>query len=187
MGKFIDLTGKKFGWLTVIKREYPNAKWGHIKWLCKCDCGNEKIILGDSFKYGKTKSCGCLNKKTGRKNRLKSGISNMRTLFRHYKRSAKKRGYNFELTIEQFAEITKKDCYYCGTKPNQIAKHYSCFGDYIYNGIDRIDNNKGYTIENVVSCCKQCNFAKRDLTTKEFKDWIKNIYEKMIIDREAKK
>ena len=60
MGKFIDLTGMKFGRLTVIERaENKNKK---ICWLCECDCGNEKIIRGADLKNGKTTSCGCFSK-----------------------------------------------------------------------------------------------------------------------------
>ncbi len=59
MSKFIDLTGKKFGRLVVLKK-VDNDKWGAHQWLCKCDCGEEKIIRGSSLKSGHTKSCGCL-------------------------------------------------------------------------------------------------------------------------------
>lgn len=57
----IDLTGKKFGRLTVLKRA-KNDKNGSTKWLCRCDCGNERIISGKSLRNGHTQSCGCLNK-----------------------------------------------------------------------------------------------------------------------------
>lgn len=45
----------------------------------------------------------------------------------------------------------------------------------IYNGIDRIDNAKGYTIENSVTCCKRCNFAKRNMSYDEFISWGKKL------------
>jgi hypothetical protein len=62
MGKFIDLTGQKFGRLTVIKKEETKIK--KIRWWCKCDCGNPELILvvTDHLKDGHTKSCGCLQK-----------------------------------------------------------------------------------------------------------------------------
>lgn len=58
---FIDLTGQKFNRLTVIKKDEEKSKQ-HKRpyWLCKCDCGKEKIIAGISLKNGATKSCGCL-------------------------------------------------------------------------------------------------------------------------------
>lgn len=58
MGKFIDLTGKKFGRLTVIEKhsKYKNGSW---KWLCRCSCGNECIVGNRSLMIGETVSCGC--------------------------------------------------------------------------------------------------------------------------------
>ena len=59
--KLIDLTGKRFGYLTVIKRvENTTYNSGSsATWLCKCDCGKEKKIVGASLRKGDTKSCGC--------------------------------------------------------------------------------------------------------------------------------
>ena len=68
MGKFVDLAGQKFGRLTVIKR-VKNNKNGKIQWLCKCDCGNEKIIVGNSLKSGLIKSCGCLRSESSKQKR----------------------------------------------------------------------------------------------------------------------
>lgn len=58
MSKIIDLTNKKFGMMTVINR--AENRNGRPYWLCKCDCGNEKIVKGDNLKSGNVKSCGCL-------------------------------------------------------------------------------------------------------------------------------
>ena len=69
MPKPIDLTGKRFGRLVVIQRA-TNSKEGRTRWLCKCDCGNERIILGKSLRNGRTQSCGCLNKEIVSKNSL---------------------------------------------------------------------------------------------------------------------
>jgi hypothetical protein len=59
MGQVIDLTGNKFGRLTVIERD-ENKKSGRICWKCKCDCGNETVVVGKNLQKGTTKSCGCL-------------------------------------------------------------------------------------------------------------------------------
>lgn len=60
MGKFVDLTGKKFGLLTVLKRS--DKKGDHIKWVCQCSCENATIVevIGTNLTRGITKSCGCL-------------------------------------------------------------------------------------------------------------------------------
>ena len=59
--KLIDLTGKVFGCLTVIKRAENRNK--AVYWLCKCECGNTKEILGKSLKNSDTTSCGCVHRK----------------------------------------------------------------------------------------------------------------------------
>ena len=59
MSKLVDLTDKVFGRLTVIKRAGTD-KGGQALWLCKCLCGQEKTVLGNSLRVG-TKSCGCIN------------------------------------------------------------------------------------------------------------------------------
>ena len=75
MGKLrADLTGQNFGRLIVIKR-VENDKSGNHRWLCRCDCGKEKVIRGSDLKNGHTKSCGCLKIKHGHtKNGKPDGI-----------------------------------------------------------------------------------------------------------------
>ena len=62
--KRIDLTGQRFGRLTVIRYDHSEHDGAH--WLCKCDCGKEKVAAGYSLRSGKTKSCGCLNSDASR-------------------------------------------------------------------------------------------------------------------------
>ncbi len=58
-----------------------------------------------------------------------------------------------------------------------MAVHTTPWGDeYAHNGVDRLDNAKGYTLENSVPCCKHCNIAKRSMTVDEFKQWISKVY-----------
>lgn len=70
MGKFEDLTGKKFNRLTVLGLGEKNSS-GQIQWKCRCDCGNIVFATTYYLKSGHTKSCGCLNKEKASK-RLKS-------------------------------------------------------------------------------------------------------------------
>ena len=60
---FKDLTGRRFGRLTVIRRA-ENGKNYQTKWLCRCDCGNEVSVYRGNLKRGHTKSCGCLSVET---------------------------------------------------------------------------------------------------------------------------
>jgi hypothetical protein len=61
MVKPIDILGNKYGRLTVLARDGINHV-GKALWLCQCDCGNKKIVVGYDLRSGHTKSCGCLNK-----------------------------------------------------------------------------------------------------------------------------
>lgn len=61
MSNFVDLTGQKFGRLTVIKR-LSSDKWGHSRFLCQCECGNTKETSGDNLIRGFCQSCGCIQK-----------------------------------------------------------------------------------------------------------------------------
>jgi hypothetical protein len=85
----------------------------------------------------------------------------------------------FDLTDEEFFVLTKQNCYYCGTKPSAIIYNSNGNGrsatPYIYNGVDRVDSSKGYTPDNVVPCCKQCNRAKMDMDVKEFLRWARRL------------
>ena len=67
MPKALDLTGERYGNLTVIKR-VENSKNGHSNWLCRCDCGNYTTVNSGHLreKHG-TKTCGCSWKKVGEK------------------------------------------------------------------------------------------------------------------------
>ena len=61
MGKLLELTGQKFGKLTVLSRA-SNFTFNRSAWNCICDCGKEKIVSGNSLTQEHTKSCGCLQK-----------------------------------------------------------------------------------------------------------------------------
>lgn len=66
MGKFIDLTGQRFGKLTVIKEVdgYKSLSGRYVaRWLCQCDCGETIVTSGNTLRSGNTKSCGCLQRK----------------------------------------------------------------------------------------------------------------------------
>lgn len=114
------------------------------------------------------------------KRTLPYGEASFNSIISGYKQSAKNRCYSFELTKEQFRKLTKQNCFYCDCEP---FKEFECAGkgnfngNYIYNGIDRADNSKGYTLENCVSCCEECNHMKRTMNQKEFIDKCRTIAE----------
>lgn len=78
--RLIDLTGKRFGSLTVISRSENRVCNGHIQvmWLCRCDCGKEKVIRGTHLKSGAVISCGCVGKKNSAEAKIKHGHTHSR-------------------------------------------------------------------------------------------------------------
>lgn len=176
MRRVKDRTGKRYGRLTVI--EYvKNNKYAQAMWLCRCDCGNITTVSGGALHSKGTQSCGCLAKERQRESvQLSKGEASFNGVIAKMKINAKTRGYEFALTKEQVRILTKQNCHYCGAIPNNRFFHTGNNGDYIYNGLDRIENTKGYTIDNVVPCCIQCNRSKTDMTIKEFESWVQRVY-----------
>ena len=173
----VDYTGIKFNKLTAIKKlqAYKNSR---TYYKCKCECGKETIVEGYSLKSGHTKSCGCLKNEIdyGKSRRLNNGEALSRRVFHYYKRNAKRRDKEFKLTLAECLNLFSQNCYYCGIEPNTIITHKELFGEFKYNGIDRVHNDLGYTLANCVPCRKQCNIAKNIMSENEFLMFIKRIY-----------
>lgn len=87
--------------------------------------------------------------------------------FAGYRHSANKRNIHFEITNEFFQVKRSERCYLCGKETT----------DEHQNGLDRYDNTKGYTEENVHACCWSCNFMKKNYTYKIFMSKLKIIYQ----------
>jgi len=175
MGWFIDLTGQRFGRWTVLKR--VKGKRANAAWLCRCDCGTESSVYSDSLRSGKSKSCGCLrDEETSKRQRLPDGEAAFNSIVEQYRRQAAVRGYEWHLTRSDVRRLTKQTCSYCGCPPSQVRRRSSLRGDYVYNGIDRVDSDAGYTLENCVSCCGTCNRAKRNMSAEEFLSWVSRVW-----------
>lgn len=171
---------KQFNRLTAIK--YYGKKNSKDRWLFKCECGNTKEAYAYNVACGKTRSCGCYAKEVSRdpkrKFKLPKGEASKRQLFLAYKRGASKRGFEFSIDLQIFEQLTSENCHYCGVPPSNTTvrgKLMPTNGEYIYNGVDRVDSSKGYTIDNVVSCCTTCNYAKHQLSYDEFIEWINRL------------
>jgi hypothetical protein len=188
--KHSENIGKKFGRLEVA---YIIKNGKYYEYICVCECGEQCSVKSYSILNGKQVSCGCYQKEqhikrlTGEPNkgRKLGGLPSFRYLWHTYNRNARKRDIEFSLTEEQFQKLTKGICYFCGQEPNREVKHhltrrnkklYNYNNHYLHNGVDRLDNNKGYTLDNCVSCCRTCNVAKGTQTEKDFLDWITKVY-----------
>jgi hypothetical protein len=155
-----------------------NDKHNFAMWLCRCTCGNTKVISGGSLRGEKTRSCGCLQKERASETQsLPEGTAAFNKLLYRYKHAAKRRGYVWELAREQFREIVIKPCVYCGSFRETIFKDKYYNGGFPYTGIDRVDNDQGYTYDNIVPCCGTCNYMKKNLSVEFFISHITKILE----------
>jgi len=97
-----------------------------------------------------------------------------------------------DLTFEQFLELSSCDCFYCGAKPSNKHNRYKMVlngketkrskyaqdnGDFIYNGLDRVDNSLPHNLNNLVPCCKICNEMKSVRSIDDFAKQIVKLYE----------
>jgi hypothetical protein len=178
--------GDTIGSFTVVKYSHSHNRNGYYLVTCnKCNTQSTRQGLTNL----KVKSCGCeINNKVVKliafnKTRIKYNIKDtaLRDVYRTYKKSAIKRKLPFYLLENEFLSTIKKPCHYCGQEPNRIAKVSHAIkekqGEINYfNGIDRIENNKGYVINNIVACCTKCNFLKNNYSEKEFLTQIEKIY-----------
>ena len=174
MRKIVDRIGMKYGMLTILEL-VPTDKGKPTKYLCRCDCGNEKVLKYGNI-YTCKSSCGCLLTKYQKErylNKRGSVDACITDILTTYKFNAISRGYVFNLSREQFESLLYEECYYCGVVG--YNRRISKAGiELRYNGIDRIDNSKGYIMDNVVTCCKRCNRAKDTMSQKRIYKFSEN-------------
>lgn len=185
--------GKRYGSLTVIghetsKRAKPdcNGRVYDRRIVCSCACGATTSVRQDSLISGATTSCGCVGiaarvSAAMKIWKLNHGEAAFRSVFNSILRSAKTRGIEFNLLPEEVRTITRQSCEYCGQPPAQVRRIRRCNGEYVYSGIDRIDSSRGYCFDNVVPCCKACNYAKRSMTLEVFKAWVKRVHDRICV------
>jgi len=172
MTRLIDETDNRHGRLLVLER-FEESECGAAQWICECDCGEVVVVDGRSLRKGNTRSCGCLKRDI---HTLPMGNASFNMLLARMEARAERRGLDWQITVSQVRLFTKQPCHYCGAEPSQVARTHNSNGAYIYSGLDRIDNDRGYVDGNVVPCCSVCNYAKRSMTVKEFYAWIERVH-----------
>lgn len=144
MDKIYDIIGNTYGKLTVLSHDHSD---GYKKYyLCKCTCGNEKVILRSNLLAGYTKSCGCLQKeRTSQARKLPDGYRHLHSVFE----SMKSRCY--DKNNNRYARYGARGITICDEWLNDkdVFCRWALENGYAQGlTIDRIDNNGNYCPEN---------------------------------------
>ena len=191
-----SLIGRQFNALTVQRLHgvYKRKR----RWICRCICGEIRIADTARLVNGNVRSCGCLNYQTAKaaarirygaaNSNWRGGCSLVNVAIGTYKREARRRGIVWKLSDAEAAAVIIQPCAYCGElASNGKYLHRNGSVPFYHNGIDRIDNNDGYRIGNVVPCCKYCNFGKFTQTLHEWKSRMETILSRWAVVEEAVK
>lgn len=189
--------GKTINYLTLLELAepsytiYKNKKIKKSNWLCKCVCGNEKIISHGNLTSGSIKSCGCKRKEiikeaiqTYYKAKYLNPVENR--LYGNYAHHLNDEKRKFNLDKDYFISLVNSNCYYCGISPFLIRGNKNKTTIKALNGIDRLNSSKGYEKGNVVPCCVHCNRAKMDRSEEDFKKWIILVYNNLYTDERGR-
>ena len=169
---FKDITGQVIENFTVLGYSHTDkSQRGSTVWKVRCICGTEKLLLKSHLIAGRIKSCGCRQYLGGFK--VDRNVYALNQIYNHYVQSAKKRNLKWDISKEECEVFLKNKCHYCGRKEISHFKQRGC--DFRYNGIDRRVNFLGYTKENCVTCCIECNRAKNNHNTEYFDQYISDI------------
>jgi len=169
----IDVMGKKFGKLLVIGETDKRNKAKAPLYECLCDCGNKVYRSATKLLVSEVPRCDkCIAPYNRGKSNKAKGETGRNSLLSSYKIHARKRNLEWNLTVQEFKDITESTCHYCGDAPSKISYGSSGLtrdhGAYTYNGIDRKNNSEGYNLENCVPCCTSCNIMKMDISYVDF-------------------
>jgi len=179
--------GKVYNGRKILGRVSTNECGASIFRVMCLECGAESNLRKQSILNN---SCGyCYHKNRVRKTPPNNGSGNRalpgneaakRVAFRSCKQNAKYRSIEWNLGIEQFHNITRRNCHYCGLPPNNKRIPNRANGAkesevYYYSGLDRINNDRGYFMDNIVPCCKICNRARNNMTYTDFMGYINKL------------
>ncbi len=157
-----DYTGQKIGMLLILEKTNKTKRIGKENmpiYIGQCECGIIKEVNHNTLKKGNKigLSCGCKHQKYYKRGENKK--PEFSQIFCRYQIEAKLRNLTFSIPKELFVEMLQQNCYYCEKIPQPAGLY---FGKRIfYNGIDRVDNDIGYELDNIVTCCKTCNIKKK--------------------------
>ena len=158
-----------FHYWTTTSAPYRKNNQTVVNVLCKC--GKASVTRVSRLIDKTSTSCGC-KPRIKRENKLSLEDAANDEVYRAISNGAKIRGYDFQLSKKEVKEITQQNCYYCGSLPANVKK-IKDRGELKYNGIDRLNNNIGYLLNNCRPCCSRCNTIKLDMSGQDF---IEHLY-----------
>jgi hypothetical protein len=112
MSHLIDMTGQRFGKLTVIEKAAPNTKTPGAYWRCVCDCGNEKVVVGTALRRGDYQSCGCLRGENVKRVHLEYLKNDP-----DWKKKKRESQKSTPCPYNEGVQCYQKDCWRCGWNP----------------------------------------------------------------------
>ena len=145
----IDMIGQRYGRLVVISQS-ESIKPGRLRWLCKCDCGNECVVKGISLRRGNTKSCGCLSSENAQQ-RAMEHITHGQSKTRLYRIWVNMRSRCNKPSHPDYPRYGARGIKVCEEWDNSFQPFYnwSMSNGYRENlSIDRIDNESNYSPDN---------------------------------------
>lgn len=171
------VVGGVYGLWTVLS--FVGRQGSSNVYLCRCECGKEKTRPARYLLAGRHKSCGCTRAAALRESSKKRHVSDRdafkRMFLWRYKDGARARNLSWDISDEHALALARSDCHYCGAKPSfKKGDRTSGYGEEI-NGIDRVDNSKGYSLENCRPACVDCNHSKSSNSLEHFLDHAKRI------------
>ena len=173
----IEYINKKFGKLTIIEKCGKSSS-GHSIFLCKCDCGNEKICKLNELKIGSRKSCGCASFQTISRLTWKLCGEINRSHWTRIKSGAIYHKKEFDITPEYIWGLFQKQNAKCSISGLDLyfAKDYKEFKQgKTTASLDRINSSKGYIKGNVQWVHKMVNYMKQDYSQEYFLNMCKKI------------
>ena len=184
--KVPDRIGIKIDGCEVIDKKINNS--GGVMWLIKCGAGHTFYVGDKAVRCGDIRCNRC-----ERHIRIRMEDREHVILHREYMHNIrprhKEKGNTIEdiISFEDYKRLVKQPCYYCGQEFSRVLKDIEhtrkvqvSDTEVKMNGLDRVDNEKGYELNNVVPCCKDCNRMKSNKELSYFLNKVKVIYEKHI-------
>jgi hypothetical protein len=172
----ISEVGKVYGRLTVLSRGENSYPKKNAQWLCKCECGKEKLILGYNLRNGHSTSCGCQMHRLHSENGKWSGHGEISgTYFGNLQRGAVIRKMDFKISIEEVWDLFLKQNRECALSGILLILHQNPKDRNATASLDRIDSTKGYVTGNIQWIHKDLNNMKLDFSQEEFVNYCKLI------------